>query len=66
MGRRFLFKYHNQECRKTYTLFRDNAVLSKIIVQCPYYLTETVADLSPYANDLVEIYRKGFTGQQPR
>jgi hypothetical protein len=55
MGRRLKFECYS--CHETYTLYREDEGLSKLSVQCPYCLTEAVADLSPYANDVVTIFR---------
>ncbi len=49
--------YQCWKCQETYSLLLQIEGKPKINLQCPFCHEEGIADLSPYQNDVTEVYR---------
>jgi DNA-directed RNA polymerase subunit RPC12/RpoP len=48
MKKRFTFKCWNEDCKRTYTLFKEITKEQELIVACPYCNAEAVVKLEPF------------------
>ncbi len=62
MKKRLNFKCWN--CQRGYSLLRELEGKPKLAVECPFCGEEGIADLDPYREDSVEVFRFGTSDQK--
>ena len=57
MKKRVTFQCWNNDCKRTYTLFREITKEQVITVACPYCNAEAVVDLEPYRKKIKTVIK---------
>lgn len=57
MKKRFTFKCWNEDCKRTYTLFKEITEEQELIVACPYCNAEAVVKLEPFKKKKTTVMR---------
>lgn len=62
MKRRLNFKCW--KCQRSYSLLRELEGKPKFAVECPFCGEEGIADLDPYREDSVEVFKSGTSDKE--
>lgn len=57
MQKRLTFKCCNSKCQREYSLLFNLQGRPKLAVECPYCSTEAIADLDPFRDNCVEVFK---------